>query len=390
MDFVAALAAFENDEVRAEAVVRAEVLPFDRLLALWRDLRATSGGPARLDSRACLLTLGVWAGTVAFGLAGCAGVGAARIEGRPASALPHPLLKVFGQTSCLIAEGQLRCWGDMSLLPSFDHVDARIPELVDLGGRVTDIDLGFDVSCGVLGTDALYCWAGPEAPASCRRPSRVDELSGVGGLRLRPFGMVEVAGTRYRGVTSMDDCRIHVAPAADDVSFIEFSGGTFVVRGVTSQGDEREYLLGHASERSLIAAHAVDYASVRGCALFVLDSGTLTTLCRGVLQDSDLPRGIIGVDAPSEVPAPWGCLWTEAGAVYCTNPTREFSRVAADFARVSELPAVSAVAVGRTHACALTLDFADVWCWGSNDRGQLGDGSTDDSVRPVHAQLSLR
>src|SRR5688500_16065288 len=32
------------------------------------------------------------------------------------------------------------------------------------------------------------------------------------------------------------------------------------------------------------------------------------------------------------------------------------------------------VAVGRNHACALRAD-GQVWCWGRNDRGQLGDAT---------------
>jgi lysozyme len=42
----------------------------------------------------------------------------------------------------------------------------------------------------------------------------------------------------------------------------------------------------------------------------------------------------------------------------------------------------TAIATGYGHACALAVD-ATVWCWGMNHRGQLGDGSLDDSFRPV-------
>lgn len=42
------------------------------------------------------------------------------------------------------------------------------------------------------------------------------------------------------------------------------------------------------------------------------------------------------------------------------------------------------VAMGSSHACALDERGA-VWCWGSNDYGQLGDGTTNSHPTPVRA-----
>lgn len=46
---------------------------------------------------------------------------------------------------------------------------------------------------------------------------------------------------------------------------------------------------------------------------------------------------------------------------------------------------VTSIAVGELHACALT-ELGEVWCWGRNDTGQLGDGSTTQPTAPVRAQ----
>jgi alpha-tubulin suppressor-like RCC1 family protein len=45
----------------------------------------------------------------------------------------------------------------------------------------------------------------------------------------------------------------------------------------------------------------------------------------------------------------------------------------------------TAVSAGGAHTCALRSDRT-AWCWGSNSNGQLGDGSSSSSARPVRVK----
>jgi alpha-tubulin suppressor-like RCC1 family protein len=52
---------------------------------------------------------------------------------------------------------------------------------------------------------------------------------------------------------------------------------------------------------------------------------------------------------------------------------------------VTDLEGVSSMTAGSFHTCAADAD-GSLWCWGRNDRGQLGNGTTDDSSIPIRVE----
>ncbi len=130
------------------------------------------------------------------------------------------------------------------------------------------------------------------------------------------------------------------------------------------------------------------------CAL--LSTGTVK--CWGSFYDD------IEIGGPNPVPAqvrglPGGvqaisvgdahsCAVLSTGAVACWGWPRGVTPIEATGlpTQVSGLTSgVTAVAAGFSHTCAL-LSTGAVKCWGMNDEGQLGDGTTRDSVLPVQVK----
>ena len=68
--------------------------------------------------------------------------------------------------------------------------------------------------------------------------------------------------------------------------------------------------------------------------------------------------------------------------ITAVNANGESGATAVSSAHPSSPFHATAIAAGREHACAIAADNT-VRCWGANDRGQLGNGSTQQSAVPV-------
>jgi alpha-tubulin suppressor-like RCC1 family protein len=115
-----------------------------------------------------------------------------------------------------------------------------------------------------------------------------------------------------------------------------------------------------------------------------LGDGT-TTNRNAPVEVKNLPKNIVAI----ALGVGYSCALTSDGTVKCWgwnssgqlgNDTIVNSSTPED---VLGLPSnIKAIATGYAHTCALTEE-GGVTCWGANDSGQLGDGTTTNRKKPV-------
>lgn len=327
------------------------------------------------------------AGESCAALAGCAAGPAP--EGRPAEAgFQSRVVAVAagdGHSCALTAGGRVFCWGDNTYgqLGDGTMTGSLTPVAVKgLGRGVGAIALGRFHSCAVTAAGAVRCWG-----------NNWDGQLGDGTTTRRPLP-VQVRGLR-RGAAAV------VAGFSHSCALT--TAGAVWCWGLNSSGQ-----LGDGSLAGQLTpvrvrrlpgeAVAVAAGALHSCA--VTAAGTSHCwgynfsgqLGDGSTTNRPVPvavRGLRGRAAAVAAGGSHGCAASTTGAVRCWGANSEgqlgdgstSGRPTA--APVRPLPGMTAaVAAGEMHSCARSA--ADVvHCWGNNWEGQIGDGSTENRLRPV-------
>jgi alpha-tubulin suppressor-like RCC1 family protein len=111
----------------------------------------------------------------------------------------------------------------------------------------------------------------------------------------------------------------------------------------------------------------------------------------GTTTYRNIPVDVPGVTAVSGISAGYAhtCALTNGGGVKCWG-WNYYGQLGNGSVVNSATPVnvtglasgVSAISAGLAHTCALTA-AGGIWCWGSSRKGQLGNGTTTDSLVPV-------
>jgi len=143
---------------------------------------------------------------------------------------------------------------------------------------------------------------------------------------------------------------------------------------------------------SVVGAYNHTCALTNNGGVWCWGSNWVGELGDGTFIDSTTPVAVSGLESGVQAIAANGshtCALTDSGGVMCWggnwfgelgNGTQNHSSVPVPVTGLGS--GVKAISVGDSHTCALTIN-GGVLCWGFNGRGQLGNGTTTDSLVPV-------
>lgn len=356
------------------------------------------------------------------------GIGARMFSSPPAQVRGDwRTLRPFGGSGCgIAADRTLWCWGDgnQGQIGDGGFVDQTVPERIDTATDWTDLAVGDAHACALESTGALWCWGNNTA-------YQFDPTNGTVPSKR------QIAGT-YRSVAASSAHTCVVASngalaciGIDNAGELGQNATTLTLTGYTGVGSDSDWAqialgvthacalktggslwcwganrfgavgVGDRTNR-LVPTRvdaATDWASVQ-----VGDDHTCAQKTDGSLWCWGMTsRGQFGGarTADALTPSPLGhvrsyavgsshtCFVDDVGAAWCSG-VNSYAQVRSPAAMSTTpvladepgAPTWTALYAYRFSLCGIDTN-GQLWCWGYNGDGQLGDGTTRDRQRPV-------
>jgi len=323
----------------------------------------------------------------------------------------------FYTTCAVTPQGGAKCWGgnDFGSLGrgDFTHTSSLTPvNVVGLKSGVASIAGGLFHECALTTRGGVKCWGGSLDNGTRRDAARAVDVPGLRrGIRALAAGEGTCALTKAGAVKCWGLGRTAPGPRTvrglgSGATAIAVGNGhaCAVVRGgaVECWGDNRYGQLGNGTIKTsstpvhvlgLRGAVAVATGDWHTCALtraggvVCWGDGNQGDLGNGSRARSTRPVRVVGLQSGVTAIAAGGshsCALTRAGVVKCWGESGANGR-----SSDSPVPAwvslggrAVSIDAGGPHTCAL-LRGGQVRCWGYNGNGELGNGTTKSSSKPV-------
>ena len=295
-----------------------------------------------------------------------------------------------GNHTCATVGGVLKCWGSNGngQLGDGTMIDRHSPpaEGVDFGGPIGTyiVACGTSHTCAMLAGFNVECW-GANDTGQLGDGTRTQRLTPVPARGMDGGVSRVVAGNGFTCVRMTYEA----VECWGDNSWGQVGDMTSITR------------LEHEPVHELMDEMDFNVTAGSGHACAIKDPRT--AYCWGENFYGQLgnrttsrkpPVGVEGLGGAVEAVSAGGwhtCAVTASGGVQCWGSNNDGQignnddqRLTPDGARyVFDLyTEAAAVGSGNYHACAVT-DTGSVKCWGQNDSGQVGDGTTETRVAPV-------
>ncbi len=348
----------------------------------------------------------------------------------PTSSIYAVSISVGGAHACaLLNNGRVACWGDNGAGQLGDGTYTKRQTAEEVAGLtdIAAISAGGEYTCALMKNGKVKCWGrnehgqlGNGTTENSMQPVDIPGLANVTAIyagsghacAIIKDGTLKCWGENLKGQLGNGSFSRLVSSPADVV-------GLGVTITSVSIGNEHTCVLttnagvkcwGHNSYGELgmgkditQSKTPVDIVGIDDNAIAVATGFSKSCAitkdgqakCWGWLgfdQFSNTPVNLEGLDGKAKSIAAGGshiCVVLENGAVRCLGENKKGQLgdgTTADsqrFAKVKGLPsAVTAIGAAYDDTCTLTT-MGEVFCWGDNSSGQLGNGSTEDSLIPV-------
>jgi surface protein len=315
--------------------------------------------------------------------------------------------------ACVIKVGAVFCWGNNEFGQLGDPDAGNLPEPDDdqpgsvvpvevvpgdgfMNENVTSVKAGGESTCAIEG-GSVYCWGNNEYGQLGNGES--------GGTSGTPVKVLAGGGFTNTNVTAI---------AVGEYHACALQGGSVYCWGRNNRGQ-----LGIGSTTDSVTPVKVSNGAMGNNNVTAISSGRSfmcaiksgSIYCWGQNDEGQLGDGTDGINRTEPVKVLDGAMGNSnvtgvatgdkltcallTGSVYCwgsnnrgelgdgtTDNSTEPVKVLDGAMDNSE---VTGIATGDEHACALKVD--DFYCWGRNNRGQLGDGTTVNSSVPVEVDF---
>ena len=297
-----------------------------------------------------------------------------------------------GNACALAEDGSVHCWGRTGTpFTGVPRTDTWVPTKMAFP-PAKHLALGNGIICVLDAAGVPVCSGGPD-----NRDILVPSSANTQGPR---------------SITTVGERCVQLAGSARNVFCVAESGALYAWGFGRSlfpddlRGDVEPSLIGRLSSMesappavvpTLANITSVSAPWSTACALsngivMCWGRGDLGQLGTGGLmyQMEPQPIGVVFDDPVKQVSAGFSvtCAVTQSGHVYCwgSNARGQLARPASlplstEAVEVKDIPPMVQVAVMESSVCALGKT-GEVWCWGSNDQGQLGRGTVDNNPHP--------